>query len=76
MTELVTTLHNSSNGELKPCPFCGCEVDCRESIEGMMYCGWAIKGDHAEGCMMKILFAVGVSSKEGLISKWNRRVKE
>ena len=70
MTELFKTLQNSSDEELKPCPFCGSE-DIQHSygqIDGNVR-GYTILcrdcGYHVEDC-----------EDESAVEKWNRRVSE
>jgi len=71
MTELFTAVQNSSDEELKPCPFCGSsDVRMREITD---YCHFAFKGIFCDGCST---FHVAWISDKNRIESWNRRAKE
>lgn len=72
MTELVATVQNSSDEELKPCPFCGSE-DVREFTPSAYEIG-----DGAEVRCQNPLCEAGVHGNTIKVAraKWNRRVKE
>lgn len=60
-------------GELKPCPFCGCDVNCRS---------WTFKYDPYDKSMQYIecpwcgIRTRSVNNEYELISMWNERVNE
>ncbi len=65
------------NEQLKPCPFCGCEMQLQKC---MMADGRTIRyeprGHHKYGCQLR--FATGCfvgnpTTIDGAIKKWNRR---
>lgn len=66
MTELFTTVQNSSDEELKFCPFCGGEPHLYVGLANGLTC--RVK---CESC--GIMTEIG--GKE-VIDDWNRRVKE
>ena len=72
MTELSTTVQNSSDEELKPCPFCG-----STKIYVYVPTMYEIGNDASVNCENPLCGAEvrGESSKEA-IAKWNRRVGE
>ena len=75
MTELVTTLQNSSDEELKPCPFCGADVQLRNVIP-RMYRGDLYCINHpSKGCIM-YGDSMYFNTEEDAIYFWNRRVNE
>ena len=57
--------------DLKPCPFCGAEVDIYQRYDGsfVIMC---------TGCMLKVEDGLAPTTmpKESLIAFYNRRVKE
>jgi len=73
MTELVTTVQNSSDEELLPCPFCGGDVELRDEMDGRDET-YAI---HCNRCHMHFAKFVWREYGENIVIKqWNRRVKE
>jgi len=68
MTELSTTVQNSSDEELKPCPFCGEESPyylCDDTGEHIL----------CPNCLNELRSQV-VIGKDALVKEWNRRVSE
>ena len=65
--------------ELKPCPFCGCEVEAVDShFAPWVRSGYfGIIGNHSEECVFNLLsckfFYESYDSKEEAIKAWNRR---
>ncbi len=62
--------------ELKPCPFCGCDVEIekREYYNGDK--NWRIRGWHSDGCIFRVSFHVPENhNKRNLMRAWNRRKK-
>jgi len=74
MTELVKTVQNSSNEELKPCPFCGYEkIRIYESDYGEYQIFHPITSTFScplDGWQNRY------DDRNRLIMEWNRRVKE
>ena len=72
--------------QIKPCPFCGCEMKLKDThfIEGEK--AWRLVGEHGEDCIFDYSFyipeAFYISSRDKetiqnhLIEAWNRRVSE
>lgn len=58
--------------DIKPCPFCGCEMRCVQFTYGAIGSGWIPKGEHSAGCVMNRAYFVS-GSKEDVIEGWNRR---
>ena len=57
--------------ELKPCPFCGCEVEIRIGVYTAYYLA------HPEtDCMLCGFASYFTKDKNELINDWNRRVEE
>ena len=63
--------------KLKPCPFCGCEMEFDTVIS--QYCGpihyLVGKPDHAKDCMMSAISAPRHGSKELIAAFWNKRAE-
>lgn len=62
--------------ELKPCPFCGCEM----SVEKYKYPNgeseWELFGWHGGRCLFEVAFHIPrCGNKRNLIRAWNRRVE-
>lgn len=58
---------------LKPCPFCGGDVELRDEMDGRD----EIYAIHCIGCNMHyVKFVWRSSSRENVVKEWNRRVKE
>ena len=74
MTELVTTRHNSSSEELKPCPFCGnADKDLLSALWDDDYIGplqWAVF------CHRCSTNDPRCKSEAIAIENWNRRTSE
>ena len=67
------------NYGIKPCPFCGCEMECRLMHDTETYgfpMRYFIVGDHKWDCFLEHVPMVPYDDKENAISTWNRRVKE
>ena len=63
--------------ELKPCPFCGCEVEIVIGIYGLHGIPNRYNIIHPENdCIMERFESYYTDNKEYLIEDWNRRVKE
>ena len=63
--------------ELKPCPFCGCEVEIVTGIYGLYGIPNSYKIIHPKNdCIMEGFESYFTDNKEYLIEDWNRRVKE
>jgi len=65
--------------EMKPCPFCGCEIECRLMHDTETYgfpMRYFIMGDHEWDCFLEHVPMVPYDDKEKAISTWNRRVEE
>jgi len=72
MTELFTTVHNSSNEELKPCPFCGGNVKIERNSVGIVEIEHIDDGE----CILNVLDSFWVGELEIFIDGWNRRARE
>lgn len=75
MTELFTTVQNSSDEELKPCPFCGGKPVTdfeRDTAHGLIgdIISWSI---YCTECYAELF---SNESSEDVVEKWNRRVSE
>lgn len=64
--------------ELKPCPFCGCDVELQSIDYPTDAKDWIICGWHYSGCFLEAMFPSSPQSmyKHKLVSAWNRRVNE
>lgn len=63
--------------ELKPCPFCGCEVKICIGIYGLHGMPYRYAIYHPENdCMMECFTSYFTDNKEYLINDWNKRVIE
>lgn len=72
MTELFKTRQNSSNEELKPCPFCGMTVHWDDS-DGIIH------DKVIANCIVDLVRPMDSNSnlpKEFWIKRWNWRVSE
>lgn len=61
--------------ELKPCPFCGSEVEIKPTIAGVdkdLY-EWVI---HCWNCDFKLKGHMCMKAKEVMENMWNQRAKE
>jgi len=77
MTELSTTVQNSSDEELKPCPFCGTVPKVVKRNTPV----YPYTIDHGPGpmdyqCLLDYMVLGDYSSEEKAIRHWNRRVGE
>lgn len=66
--------------ELKPCPFCGCEMKLVEKLmcdgKTIRYFPVAAKGNHKRGCQLEFSAAAFIGNPttiKGAREKWNRR---
>lgn len=64
--------------ELKPCPFCGCQVVVFTSIYGVHGANdyYAILHPEDTDCILDDVCTSSYEDKEELIQDWNRRAKE
>lgn len=67
--------------DLKPCPFCGCEVEAVDAhyVPWLINTGeyFKIVGNHDEECVFPFLgYDFFFESKEAAIEAWNRRADD
>lgn len=64
--------------ELRPCPFCGCDVRVVTAIEGIRGAPdyYAIAHPDDTDCIIDGMETSAYPNKEELIEDWNRRVSE
>lgn len=63
--------------ELKPCPFCGCEVKIVIGIYGVLGAPDHYTIVHPENdCIMDEFACYSTDDKDFLIEDWNKRVEE
>ncbi len=67
-------LDSDNHDPLKPCPFCGGEVDIQEQNSGTEYEYWDILCK-TEGCIMEFGFeeTTNFPTIDEIVSAWNRR---
>ena len=64
--------------ELKPCPFCGCDVNVVTAMEGIKgaHDYYAIAHPDDTNCIIDGIVTSAYPNKEELIEDWNRSVTE
>lgn len=62
--------------ELKPCPFCGCEMSIA-IIDYSLVGRWYYSIVHPDnGCILEDFKSPEISARGELVDMWNRRVEE
>lgn len=72
MTELFTTVQNSSDEELKPCPFCGWDVRIERLPTGFV----TIEHPDDVECILNAMDSMWWGDTERFIKEWNKRASE
>lgn len=61
--------------KLKPCPFCGCQVEMRQEVYSGGEKEWCIYGWHSSKCLFETTstLSLALTNKRKLAEAWNRR---